>query len=84
MNEGVVMAHVTLDRTPRTAPPALLPAPPQPLPAARAPHPPSSAASVPRLPVPSAERAGAGTVRPCLLAGEELDAPDPHIFRGTD
>lgn len=24
------------------------------------------------------------TVRPALLAGEDLDAPDQHIFRGTD
>ncbi|MCX4793960.1 MULTISPECIES: hypothetical protein [unclassified Streptomyces] len=23
-------------------------------------------------------------LRPALLAGEDLDAPDQHIFRGTD
>ncbi|MFJ4825600.1 hypothetical protein ACIP5L_20235 [Streptomyces bacillaris] len=78
------MGHVTLDRTPRTSPTALLSAPAQPPPAVQAPHPPSSAISVPRHPAPSVERAGAGAVRPSLLAGEELDAPDPHIFRGTD
>jgi len=25
-----------------------------------------------------------GTERPALLAGEERDVPDRHIFRGTD
>ncbi|WP_330305217.1 MULTISPECIES: hypothetical protein [unclassified Streptomyces] len=25
-----------------------------------------------------------GTERPALLAGEEHDVPDRHIFRGTD
>ncbi|MBH0247519.1 hypothetical protein I3W98_39480, partial [Streptomyces cavourensis] len=62
----------------------LLSAPVQPPPAVQTPYPQSSAAAVPRHPAPSAERAGAGAVRPSLLAGEELDAPDPHIFRGTD
>ncbi|AXI73016.1 hypothetical protein DTW94_18445 [Streptomyces cavourensis] len=84
MNEGVAMGPVTLDRTPRTSPSALLSAPVQPPPAVQTPYPQSSAAAVPRHPAPSAERAGAGAVRPSLLAGEELDAPDPHIFRGTD
>ncbi|MET7649178.1 hypothetical protein ABZS83_37285 [Streptomyces sp. NPDC005426] len=33
---------------------------------------------------PDAPGLAPGAVRPALLAGEEHDAPDPSIFRGTD
>ncbi|MGW3932782.1 hypothetical protein ACWECC_32500 [Streptomyces microflavus] len=68
------MQYLMLDHDPTPLRPPRQPLPPLPPPA---PDPPAY------LPQTAADRPS-GTVRPALLAGENLDTPDQHIFRGTD
>ncbi|MFJ9641009.1 hypothetical protein [Streptomyces sp. NPDC101178] len=68
MNTGGTMQHALLDRDRELL--VLRP----PLPPNR---PQASGATAPEPPP-------ARAIRPALLAGEDLDAPDQHIFRGTD
>ncbi|MEV7057549.1 hypothetical protein ACIF6I_18765 [Streptomyces microflavus] len=73
------MQYLMLDHDPTPLRPPRQPLPPLP---PLAPDPPAylpqTAAGRPRPESPP------WTVRPALLAGEDLDAPDQHIFRGTD
>ncbi|MFJ7061510.1 hypothetical protein ACIQVA_27945 [Streptomyces microflavus] len=79
MNTGGAMQYLMLDHDPTPLRPPRQPLPPlQPLAPDPPAYPPRAAAGPPRPARPS------GTVRPALLAGEDLDAPDQHIFRGTD
>jgi hypothetical protein len=72
MNTGGVMQNLMRDHD---STPLRPPLPPHPIVLARPLTRPARTAE-PRHP----ER----PLRPALLAGEELDAPDQHIFRGTD